>query len=48
MLSPNLDPYFLEVKKLKKVKKFLKLRFLDNFFKAEGEKCDQEDWNVSD
>ena len=24
------------------------MRFLDNFSKAEGEECDQEDWNVSD
>ena len=48
MLSPSLDSYFLEVKKIKTAKKILKLRFLDNFFKAEGDKCDQEDWNVSD
>ena len=48
MLSPSLDSYFLEVKKIKTVKKILKLRFLDNFFKGEGDKCDQEDWNVSD
>ena len=45
MLSPSLDSYFLEVKKIKTVKKILKLRFLDNFFKGEGDKCDQEDWN---
>ena len=33
---------FLEVKKL------LKLRFLDYFFKAVSQECDQEDWSVSD
>ena len=51
MLSPSLDSYFLEVKTVKTVKtvkKTLKLRFLDYFSKADGEKCDQEDWNVSD
>ena len=45
MLSPSLDSSFLKKKKLKLVKKLLKLRFLDNLSKAEGEKCDQEDWN---
>ena len=29
-------------------KKHLKLRFLNNFSKAEGEKYDQNDWNASD
>ena len=43
MLSPSLDSSFLKKKKLKLVKKLLKLRFLDNLSKAEGEKCDQED-----
>ena len=47
MLSPSLNSSFLKVKKLKLVK-LLKLRFLDNFSKAEQEKYDQEDWNVSD
>ena len=29
------------------VKKLLRLRFLDYFFKAETEKYNQEDWNIS-
>ena len=48
MLFPCLGSYFLELKKLKMVKKLLKLRFLDNFAKAEGKECGQKDWNVSD
>ena len=48
MLFFSLDSHFLEVKELKTVKKLLKLRFSENFFEAEGEECDQEDWNVSD
>ena len=47
MISPSLNSSFLKVKKLKLVK-LLKLRFLDSFSKAEEEKYDQEDWNVSD
>ena len=41
MLFPCLDSYFLKLKKLKTV---LKLRFLDNFSKAEGKECNQKDW----
>ena len=47
MLIPSLDLYFLEVKKLKIVKKLSKLRFLDNFSKVEREEYNHEDWNVS-
>ena len=36
MLSPSLDSYFLEVKKIKTVKKILKLRFLDKFLRQKG------------
>ena len=35
-------------KDLLEVKKLLRLRFLDYFFKAETEKYNQEDWNISD
>ena len=48
MLIPSVDSYFLEVNQLKMVKKLLKLRFLDNFSRTEGEECGKEDLNASD